>query len=335
MINIIIIGPPGSGKGTQAKKLADSLNLFHFSTGDLIRSEIQQKTELGISIEHYVKQGDLVPDNIMTELVKQVVYQNINQGIVFDGYPRSVEQVYILDGVLNEYNAEIDVVILIDIDDETVVSRLLNRRICGKCGRIYNLSPDSPYYPKQMGICDKCNNLLIRRVDDTEEIILKRLADYKQTFGKVIEIYEERGLLRRVDGTQNEKDVSDRIYEIIKTEIDKKGDFKKTEFGLKEVEGLRKLLAESAPVEITMPLLKELLRTGYDTVQFLAQRDACEKCWRLNNKKFPLKEFIYKAKFSAPIYTLTHPGCNCFIKVTCNGDDDLEPVVMNYEGEIL
>ena len=189
---IILLGPPGSGKGTQAEKLNDDLGLIRLSTGDMLREAVRDRTELGKMAKAYMDRGDLVPDNVVIGLIKERVV-SLKEGFVLDGFPRTVQQA----DALSEF-VDIDHVINLDVDDEELVRRLTNRRSCPDCNVVYHLV----HKPSMKdGVCDKCNAELYHRNDDTEETVRARLKVYRDNTFPLIEYYGKRGKLVNIDGT--------------------------------------------------------------------------------------------------------------------------------------
>lgn len=197
-MRIVILGPPGSGKGTQAEIISEMYGIPHINTGDLLREEVAKGTEVGRIAKPYMDQGKLVPDDVITRMLEKRLSQaDCKEGFILDGYPRNLNQVDLLNGILERLGVRLDCVLNILIDDEEIVRRLTTRRICSVCGAIYNLI-NKP--PKREGICDICGGELIQRDDDKEEVIRKRLEVYKEQSAPVVERYRERGLLRDIRG---------------------------------------------------------------------------------------------------------------------------------------
>jgi adenylate kinase len=200
-MKIVIFGPPGSGKGTYASLLKNRLGIPHISTGDLVREEIRKKTNLGIEIEKYSDAGKLVPNEVITDILKKRLTQDLSRGFILEGYPRSLEQAKQLDNVTN-----IDVVINLNVPDRVIVERLSARVQCKNCGSIYN---ERTLKPRIAGKCDKCDGELFKRADDQPSVILERLKIYKETSAPVIDYYRTRKLLK--DITNDDPDVSPEI----------------------------------------------------------------------------------------------------------------------------
>ncbi|GBC76249.1 Adenylate kinase [bacterium HR07] len=187
---IVLVGPPGSGKGTQAARLAEALGVPHISTGDLLRSEVQHRTALGLQAQRFMDRGELVPDQLVVEMIQQRLQGTT--GFVLDGFPRNVKQAQMLESV-----TEVDRVLHFCLDREEIVRRLSNRRVCPRCGRVYNLL-SSP--PQRDALCDVCGVSLTQRTDDTPEVIQRRIdVQYAHEIGPILEFYRARSVLREVD----------------------------------------------------------------------------------------------------------------------------------------
>lgn len=196
-MNLILIGPPGVGKGTQAALLHERLGLRILSTGVIFRQEIEAETDLGRLAKRYIDHGRLVPNGVTIEMVAKRLRRAdvLHQGFVLDGFPRTVEQAEALDEILEELDAHIDEVVELHLDTEMLVHRLSGRLGCTKCGAIYHAS-NKP--PKREGLCDACNSPLFVRSDDTPEAIRQRLEIYEEQTRPVTEYYDERGMLRLI-----------------------------------------------------------------------------------------------------------------------------------------
>ena len=206
--NIVLIGPPGGGKGTQAELLRDKNGFVHYSTGEVFRDHIARKTPVGLEVEEYVTSGRLVPDEVVLQVVNAFVAEHAGKPTLFDGFPRTIPQAKGLDKVLAEYRVIVDVAVLVDLPDDEVVERLTARRQCRKCSKIYNLS----FKPSKVaGVCDDCGGELYQRKDDCDETIRDRLAVYHQQTEPVLLYYSEQGKLERVAGELGR----DRVYEEI------------------------------------------------------------------------------------------------------------------------
>lgn len=189
-MRLILLGPPGAGKGVQAEMLKKRYNIPHISTGDMLREEISNKTSLGEKAQEYVKEGKLVPDDIVIKMVEERLKKDdAKNGFLFDGYPRTINQAIALDKLLEKTNAFIDKVINLEVKEDIILRRLTTRRICSLCGAIYNLLTMKP---KVDGICDKCGGELYQRNDDKEEVIKDRLKTYYLQTSPLIEYYKNK-----------------------------------------------------------------------------------------------------------------------------------------------
>lgn len=198
-MRLILVGPPGSGKGTQAKRLAASRSIAHVSTGDLLRDAAARGTDLGRKADALMKQGLLVPDDLVIGLIEERLgAPDCAKGFLLDGFPRTVGQARALDGMLARRRVQLDHVVLLEVPDEAIVERITGRRSCSKCQTPYHVTFVPP---RRSGVCDKCGGELTLRSDDTEEKVRTRLAKYHQETAAVIPHYEAQGLVRRVDGT--------------------------------------------------------------------------------------------------------------------------------------
>lgn len=196
-MRIILLGQPGAGKGTQAVLLSEKLGLVHISTGDILREAVKAKTELGSQAKSFMDKGELVPDDIIIKVIlERLSKPDIKKGIILDGFPRTVNQAQALDEALKG-KSEIDLVINLNASEQVIVERLTNRRICRKCGAIFNLK-NKP--PKRQGICDICGGDLYQRDDDKEETVKNRLKVYNKQTSSLIKYYEDQGKLEEVSG---------------------------------------------------------------------------------------------------------------------------------------
>ena len=207
-MNLIMLGAPGSGKGTQAAVLSERHRMKHVSSGDLLRASVAKKDELGKEIEGIIASGKLVPDGKVLRLVKEAILDNEgNTGWILDGYPRTAGQAEALDNVLNEVGQAIDAVVFLDVDEDEVVSRLSSRQTCGSCKAVYNLA-NKP--PKQKGKCDSCGGELVQRSDDEPETIRQRLTVYNEATLPVLDFYKTR-TIHRVDGSRSIDEIKDEL----------------------------------------------------------------------------------------------------------------------------
>lgn len=212
-MNLILLGPPASGKGTQAEFLSQKLNIPTLSMGQLLREEVKRKTTIGQQVAEIMSSGELVPNSLSNELLWRRIQQaDCQQGFILDGFPRTRIQAKFLDDKLKDWQKKIDHVVLVVITDEEVVRRLAGRRTCSQCGDIYHLEFNPP---KQPGKCDECGGKLIIRPDDTEQAIRQRLKIYHEETEKVVEYYQQQGKLLKVDGNQSIESVRDNIFRLI------------------------------------------------------------------------------------------------------------------------
>ncbi|MEO0092273.1 MAG: adenylate kinase [candidate division WOR-3 bacterium] len=212
-MKIILSGPPGSGKGTQAEMLAKEFDYAHFSTGDIFRDHIARKTVIGVNAIQYISKGLLVPDEIVLELTKDFIKSNQKKGIVFDGFPRTIGQAKGLDRILSEINDKIDLIIFIELPESEIISRLTARRTCRKCNAIYNLDFKPPKTP---GICDICGGELYQRPDDTEKIIKERLVVYQNQTAELKNYYKKNYTIYEIDGNLGKDKVYQEIIKLIR-----------------------------------------------------------------------------------------------------------------------
>lgn len=213
-MNLILLGAPGAGKGTQAKIITDNFKIPQISTGDMLREAVAKGTELGKKAKEFMNQGKLVPDEVVIGIVKERLKQkDCENGFILDGFPRTIAQAEALDRIMAEFGKRIDAVININVPEEEVVRRIVNRRICKKCGAIYHLIYDPP---KKSGICDKCGGELYQRDDDKEAIVRERFGIYKKNTEPLIDYYKKKGILYDVDGTKDIEKVKAEILSILK-----------------------------------------------------------------------------------------------------------------------
>ena len=212
-LNLILLGPPGAGKGTQAARLRDDFDLAYIATGDLLREHKAQRTELGLQAEQYMDAGKLVPDELVIAMILDKVEEEGDDGFLLDGFPRTIAQADALGEALDRRARRLTAALLIDVPDEVVIERLSGRRQCAN-GHLYHVAYDPP---KHDGVCDQCGKPLRQRDDDRPEVIAKRLRTYHEQTEPLIEYYEQRGLLRRFDGTRDKVEVHDHIRATLAT----------------------------------------------------------------------------------------------------------------------
>lgn len=212
-MKIIMLGAPGAGKGTQAKKIAEKYQIPHISTGDIFRANIKNGTELGKKAKEYMDQGLLVPDELTCDLVVDRISQpDASNGYVLDGFPRTIPQAEALTNALNARGEKIDYAVNVEVPDENIVNRMSGRRACLACGATYHVEYNAP---KAEGICDSCGKDLVLRDDDKPETVKKRLDVYHAQTQPLIEYYQAAGALAEVDGTQDINVVFDDIVKIL------------------------------------------------------------------------------------------------------------------------
>lgn len=207
-MRIVLVGPPGAGKGTQAQFIASHLSIPKISTGDIFRTNVNQGTELGREARAYMDRGDLVPDSVTIAMVRDRLAEgDAADGFLLDGFPRTLHQAKVLDEILDEMGGRLDVVVELVVDDDEVVRRLSGRRTCRVCGRVWHLDFDPP---KLDGVCDQCGGELFQRDDDREETIRHRLEVYAEQTAPLIDFYADQGNLVGLDATGPVEDVTDR-----------------------------------------------------------------------------------------------------------------------------
>ena len=212
-MKIIMLGAPGAGKGTQAKMIAAKYNIPHISTGDIFRANIKNNTELGKKAKEYMDQGLLVPDELTCDLVTDRIQQDdCANGFILDGFPRTIPQAEALDKALTGLGQAMDYAIYVDVPDENIVNRMSGRRACLKCGATYHIVTIPP---KQEGICDNCGSEIVQRDDDKPETVQKRLQVYHDQTQPLIDFYNNKGILKSVDGTKDLDVVFDSIKAIL------------------------------------------------------------------------------------------------------------------------
>jgi adenylate kinase len=214
-LNLILLGPPGAGKGTQAERLTDDFNVPYIATGNILRSAVQEQTDLGKEAKAYMDEGKLVPDEVSTGVILEAIESDdARDGFILDGFPRTIPQADALSAGMQEHDRELTAAILIEVPDDEVLRRMSGRRVSVKTGRIYHLDFDPP---KHADRCDVDGSRLVQRADDAPETVKKRLAVYHDQTEPLITYYEDQGLLRRFDGTRSPTEVHDHIRATIAT----------------------------------------------------------------------------------------------------------------------
>ncbi len=212
-MNIVLLGAPGAGKGTQAKTLSEKLSIPHISTGDIFRANIKGNTPLGIKAKGYIDKGQLVPDELTVEIVKdRLANPDCAKGFILDGFPRTIPQAEYLDKVLNTMNIELDATLLINVKDEDIIERMSGRRTCPNCGASYHVI----FNPTKVeGICDVCSTPVIQRADDAAETVLSRLETYHKQTQPLISYYEKAGKLKVADGADEVEQTTLRVFKTL------------------------------------------------------------------------------------------------------------------------
>ena len=213
----IFLGPPGSGKGTQTSRLSDKLSIPHIDTGSLLRKNIQDNTELGIIAKSYIDKGNLVPSEVAAKVIKERIQkEDCKDGYILDGFPRSIEQAQSLEKIMDElgrFSLKDDTLaVYFDIDNESLVKRLINRRSCPKCGTIYNLISNPP---KIMDYCDICDSKLTLRKDDNEEVARARFATYERETAPLYDYFKQMGILKEIDADNPIVEIWEKLKEVI------------------------------------------------------------------------------------------------------------------------
>ena len=209
-MNIILLGCPGAGKGTQAKLIEKKYNAVQISTGDVLREEVEKGTKLGLEVKKYMDKGELVPDDVVIKIVEDRIKSC--SSFILDGFPRTLVQAEKLEEILNKLGKKIDAVINIEVSEEEVIRRLAYRRSCKKCGAVYNLIYNPP---KNDELCDVCNEKLYQREDDKEEVVRNRFRVYKESTEPLVSFYSKKGILYNVNGEKSVEEVFNEISEIL------------------------------------------------------------------------------------------------------------------------
>lgn len=212
-MRVVLLGPPGVGKGTQAAKLAERYGVPHISTGDALREAVQKGTKVGLKAKSYMERGALVPDEVVIGIIGERLAQpDCRKGFILDGFPRTVNQAEALDDILKSMGTDLDAVLHITAPDQVIVERLSGRRTCRRCGRVYHIATMPP---KRDGICDICGGELYQREDDKPEAIAKRLQVYREQTAPLVDYYRRRGKLVEIDGSKSVEEVFDQIVDAL------------------------------------------------------------------------------------------------------------------------
>ncbi|PYG85672.1 adenylate kinase [Ruminiclostridium sufflavum DSM 19573] len=214
-MKIILLGAPGAGKGTQAKVISEKYEIPHISTGDIFRANIKGNTALGQKVKGYLDKGELVPDELTVEIIKDRLENNdCAKGYILDGFPRTIPQAEYLDKVLIGMNTSIDKALLIDVKDKDIIERMSGRRVCNNCGATYNMV----FNPTKVeGICDACNSPVIQRADDSAETVLNRLETYHKQTQPLIDYYKKAGKLVTAEGADEVKETTARVLKVLES----------------------------------------------------------------------------------------------------------------------
>lgn len=212
-MRLLIIGAPGAGKGTQAALIKEYFAIPHISTGEMFREAISQQTEIGLEAKKYIDKGDLVPDSVTIELMRErLLKDDCKKGFLLDGFPRTIAQAQALDEMLEELEIKLDAVLNVDIDDKILIDRIVGRRTCSVCKENYHITNKKP---KVEGICDVCGGKLIQRADDTEETIKNRLRVYHQLTKPVLDYYAKQGLIKTISGRENIEEIFMKVKHLL------------------------------------------------------------------------------------------------------------------------
>ncbi len=213
-MNILLFGAPGSGKGTQSALLVEKLGYLHISSGDLFRTAIKNQTPLGLKAKSFMDRGELVPDDITIDLIKEVLLKKIGQKFILDGFPRTTVQADALEVLLRDLKTSLNKAIFLEVPKEHLKKRLVGRRVCKNCGATYHMDG---HPPKKAGICDICQGEVVQRADDKEDVIENRLTVYETNTAPLKNYYAGKGLLKPLNGLGNQDEIFSRIVEELKS----------------------------------------------------------------------------------------------------------------------
>ena len=211
-MKLVLLGPPGAGKGTQASKIVDKYNLVHISTGDIFRKNLSENTPLGQKAKEYMDKGLLVPDDVTVEMVEdRLSWDDINGSYMLDGFPRTIAQAEAFDKILEKNGEKLDLALCIEADYSLLTKRITGRRMC-KCGATYHVEFQPP---KKEGICDKCGGELYQRDDDKEDTVVKRLKEYEEKTQPLVEYYKKQNILKTINGSRTVEEVFEDISKLL------------------------------------------------------------------------------------------------------------------------
>ena len=214
-LNLVLLGPPGAGKGTQAERLEDDFHLPYIASGNMLRAAVDEGTDLGLKAKEYMDRGDLVPDELLIGMILECVQEDgCKDGFLLDGFPRTAGQAEALDEALGKLGRKLTATLLIEVPDDNIVRRLSGRRVCKKDNHVYHVDTNPP---KHEGVCDIDGSKLIQRDDDKPETVQKRLTVYHDLTAPLVDYYQDQGVLRRFDGTRNPTEVHDHLRATIAT----------------------------------------------------------------------------------------------------------------------
>jgi adenylate kinase len=211
---VVLLGPPGVGKGTQGILISEYLHVPLISTGDLLRNEVREQTDLGKTAKAFMDRGELVSDDLIIDMIKKrIKREDYAGGFILDGFPRTLSQAESLENMFSQNNLQLDVVFLFDVSKEEIVKRLTGRRVCDKCGTVYHVSYNQPL---REGICDKCGGSLIKRDDDNEETVRRRIEVYRNSTAPLINFYKKQDKLYTIDGAGKVDRIFKKVKDILK-----------------------------------------------------------------------------------------------------------------------
>lgn len=214
-LNLILLGPPGSGKGTQGERLQEDLEYPYYATGDILRAAVKEGTEVGLAAKEYMDRGDLVPDEVIIGIIAERLESGeADHGFILDGFPRTVVQAEALDRELGELGRQLTAVILVDVDDDEIVNRLSGRRVCQEKGHVYHVEYNPP---ENEGVCDVDGSELYIRDDDKPDVVRHRLVQYHDKTAPLVDYYRKQGLLNTIEGADNPDRVSEKIRTLVST----------------------------------------------------------------------------------------------------------------------